>query len=217
LSPAGAVPIAAWITASCLTAWTVLTAAPEPYPARTVRILVGFGPGSAADTVARLVARHLEKTLLQPVVENRPGNSSMTAADSVSHAPSDGNTLFMATVANTISPATTGARFNLGTDLAPVALLGVVAKVLVAHPSVPANDLKELVALARAKPESLAFGTSGAATASHLAAALRTGAKTSDGEREQALVRAHRLSKVPSVRRLSGFAQGSSRRRRPPP
>jgi tripartite-type tricarboxylate transporter receptor subunit TctC len=174
-APIGQLPAAMLIAASIMGGWltAATTTAAEPYPTRTVRILVGFGPGSTADTMARLVAKHLEKTLLQPVVvENRPGNSSMTAAESVSHAPNDGYTLFMATVANTISPATTGARFNLGTDLAPVSLLGVVPNVLVAHPSVPANDLRELVALARAKPDSLAFGTSGAATASHLAAEL---------------------------------------------
>jgi tripartite-type tricarboxylate transporter receptor subunit TctC len=78
----------------------------------------------------------------------------------------------MATVANTLNPAQTEASFNLARDLAPIALLGVVPNVLVVHPSVPANNLNELITLARTKPDSLTFGTSGAGTASHLAAEL---------------------------------------------
>ena len=153
----------------------------QRYPASTVRIIVGFGPGSSADLLARLVAKHFEQEFGQPaVVENRPGNSSMLAAEAVARAPKDGHTLFMATVANTLNPAQSQSKFNLGSDLAPIALLGVVPNVLVAHPSVPADDVRQLVALAQAKPEGLTFGTSGAGTASHLAAELfntKAGAK----------------------------------------
>jgi tripartite-type tricarboxylate transporter receptor subunit TctC len=145
----------------------------ENYPSRPVRIVVGFGPASSADILARLLARQMEQALGQPfIVENRPGNSSMLAAEAVARATPDGYTLFMATVANTLNPAQTGSHFNLGRDLAPIALLGVVPNVLVVHPSVAANNLKELVALARSSPDSLTFGTSGAGTASHLAAEL---------------------------------------------
>ena len=156
-------------------------AAAQRYPASTVRIIVGFGPGSSADIVARLVAKHFEQEFGQPaVVENRPGNSSMLAAEAVARAPNDGHTLFMATVANTLNPAQTGSKFNLAADLAPVALLGVVPNVLVAHPAVPADDVRQLIALARSRGDSLTFGTSGAGTASHLAAELfntKAGAK----------------------------------------
>ncbi len=106
------------------------------------------------------------------VVENRPGNSSMIAAETVTRASADGYTLFMATIANTLNPAETKSKFNLGRDLAPIALLGIVPNVLVAHPSVPANNLQELIALAKSKPESLTFGSSGYATASYMAAEL---------------------------------------------
>ena len=110
----------------------------QTYPTSTVRIIVGFGPGSTADILARLVAKHMETSFGQPVVvENRLGNSSMTAAQIVSRAPKDGYTLFMATVANTLNPVQTGAAFNLGTELEPIALLGVNPNVLVVHPSVP--------------------------------------------------------------------------------
>src|SRR5712671_3085448 len=145
----------------------------QPYPTQPIKVLVGFGPGSAADILARLVGKQMEATLGQPiVVENRPGNSSMIAAETVTRAPADGYTLFMATIANTLNPAETKSNFNLGRDLAPIALLGIVPNVLVAHPSVPANNLQELIALAKSKPESLTFGSSGYATASYMAAEL---------------------------------------------
>lgn len=151
----------------------VVPVAAQNYPTQPIKIIVGFGPGSAADILARLVGKQMEAKLYQPViVENRPGNSSMIGAEYVARAPADGYTLFMATIANTLNPAQTNSPFNLGKDLAPIALLGVVPNVLVAHPSVPANNLKELVALAKSKPESLTFGSSGAGTASHMAAQL---------------------------------------------
>jgi tripartite-type tricarboxylate transporter receptor subunit TctC len=156
--------------ASVVTAASVMA---QTYPTQPIRILIGFGPGSAADILARLVAKQMEVGLGQPIViENRPGNSSMIAAETVARAPADGYTLFMATIANTLNPAETKSNFNLARDLAPIALLGVVPNVLVAHPSVLANNLQELIELAKSKPESLTFGSSGYATASHMAAEL---------------------------------------------
>ena len=157
---------------------TALIAAAAPasaqgYPTGPIRILVGFGPGSTADTLARLVGKHMEQAFGQPVVvENRPGNSSMIAAETVARAAPDGYTLFMATVAQTLNPATTKSGFDLSKQMEPVALLGVVPNMLVAHPDVAAKSLKDLVALAKSKPDGLTFGTSGAGTASHLAAEL---------------------------------------------
>jgi tripartite-type tricarboxylate transporter receptor subunit TctC len=145
----------------------------QAYPSQPIKIVIGFGPGSAADILARLVGKPMEVHLGQPiVVENRPGNSSMIAAETVARAPADGYTLFMATIANTLNPAETKSNFNLGRDMAPIALLGIVPNVLVANPSVPANNLQELIALAKSKPDSLTFGSSGFATASHMAAEL---------------------------------------------
>jgi tripartite-type tricarboxylate transporter receptor subunit TctC len=145
----------------------------QTYPARPIKLVIGFGPGSAADILARLVGKQIETSLGQPViVENRPGNSSMVAAEAVARAPADGYTLFVATIANTLNPAEMKSSFNLGRDLAPIALLGTVPNVLVAHPSVPANNLQELIVLAKSKPDSLTFGSSGYATASYVAAEL---------------------------------------------
>ena len=161
---AGAVALAAASTTS---------APAQTYPTHPIKIVIGFGPGSAADILARLVGKRMEVSLGQPfIVENRPGNSSMIAADSVARATADGYTLFMATIANTLNPAETKSNFNLAKDLAPIALLGIVPNLLVAHPSVPAINLRELIALAKSKPEGLTFGSSGYATASFMAAEL---------------------------------------------
>jgi len=149
------------------------TAMAQTYPVQPIKVVIGFGPGSAADILARLVGKRMEAGLGQPVVvENRPGNSSMIAAEFVARAPADGYTLFMATIANTLNPAETKSGFDLGRDLAPITLLGIVPNVLVAHPSVAANNLRELIALAKTKPEGLTFGSSGYATASYMAAEL---------------------------------------------
>jgi tripartite-type tricarboxylate transporter receptor subunit TctC len=161
----------AGVTTASVAATTFVAA--QTFPAHPIKIVIGFGPGSAADILARLVGKQMEAGLGQPiVVENRPGNSSMIAAETVARATADGYTLFMATIANTLNPAETKSNFNLGKDLAPIALLGVVPNVLVANPSVPANNLQELIALAKSKPESLTFGSSGYATASYMAAEL---------------------------------------------
>lgn len=145
----------------------------QTYPSAPIKIVVGFGPGSTADILARLIGRHIEARLGQPViVENRPGNSSMVAAEAVSRAKPDGYTLFMATVAQTLNPAQTGSSFDLARKLEPIALLGIVPNVLVGHPSIPANNLKELIEVAKKDPSSLTFGTSGNGTASHIAAEL---------------------------------------------
>ncbi len=152
---------------------SIATAAAQTWPTQPIKMIVGFGPGSAADVLIRVVGKQMESSLGQPiVVENRPGNSSMIAAEAVMRAPADGYTLFVATIANTLNPAETGSSFNLAKDLAPIVLLATVPNVLVAHPSVPVNNLAELIALAKSKPETLTFGSSGYATASYMAAEL---------------------------------------------
>jgi len=150
-----------------------VSVAAQTYPAQPIKVVIGFGPGSAADILARLIGKPMEAALGQPiVVENRPGNSSMIAAEAVMRAPADGYTLFMATIANTLNPAESRSSFNLGKALAPITLLGTVPNVLVAHPSVPADNLQQLIELAKRKPETLTFGSSGYATASYMAAEL---------------------------------------------
>jgi tripartite-type tricarboxylate transporter receptor subunit TctC len=136
---------------------------------RSIRIIVGFGPASTADVAARILSKEIERDLGVPViVENRPGNSSMLAADYVARAPNDGKTLFMGTVANTLYLARDAAGFDLATKLQPVSLVGSVPNVLVANPSMAPKTFGDLVADAKAKPQSYTFGSSGQGTAGYL-------------------------------------------------
>ncbi len=163
---------ARWVAAALLLLATALSGMAQQYPSRPVRIIVGFGPGSTADVLARLISPQLGEALGQQfVVENRPGAGSMLAAESVARAANDGHTLFMATIANVIAPAL-GAKFSLAEDLAPIVLVGSTPNVLVVHPSVSATNVQELIALARANPSALTFASSGAGTAGHLSAEL---------------------------------------------
>lgn len=161
-----------WLVAGLLLFAMVFPTLAQQYPSRPVRIIVGFGAGSTADVLARLISPRLAKTLGQQfVVENRPGAGSMLAAEAVARAASDGHTLFMATIANVIAPAL-GAKFALSEDLAPIALIGSTPNVFIVHPSVSAVNVQELIALAKANPQGLTFASSGAGTAGHLSAEL---------------------------------------------
>jgi len=147
----------------------------EDYPARPVRIVVGFPPGAAGDLVSRAVAGELGAALGQQfVVENRPGASSNIATEYAARAPADGATLFLGTVANVVNAAVSSKPLNydLAKDFIPIALIATVPVVLVAHPSLGVGSLQELIALARSKPDQLNYASSGVATTPHLAGAL---------------------------------------------
>jgi tripartite-type tricarboxylate transporter receptor subunit TctC len=146
----------------------------DDYPTRPVRIIVGFGPGSAGDTSARLVGQKLGQLLGQQlVVEARPGGGSNIAAEFVARSPKDGYTLLLGNIANTVSAALSpNPSFDFAKDLAPIALVTAVPTLLSAHPSVGATNVKELIALAKAKPEQIFYGSSGVGTAAHLAGEL---------------------------------------------
>ena len=106
------------------------------------------------------------------MVENRPGAGSSLGAEYVSRAPKDGYTLLMCTVAQTINPAMNNLSFDFGKDLEPIALLANAPQMLVAHPSLPANSIRELIALAKSKPGGVQYASSGAGTMSHLSGVL---------------------------------------------
>jgi tripartite-type tricarboxylate transporter receptor subunit TctC len=145
----------------------------EDYPTRPVRIIIGFGPGSVADIVARVLANRISQTLGQQfVVENRTGAGSSIAAEYVTRAPKDGYTLFMATVANTINPALNKLSFDFGKDLTPVILVANVPQMMVVHPSLGVSSVQQLIALAKSKPDQIQYASSGAGTLSHLSAEL---------------------------------------------
>ena len=149
-------------------------AADGDYPSRPVRIIVGFGPGSAADLTARVVALRLSRTMGQQfIVENKPGGGSTVAADQVVRGSKDGYTLFMGTVANVINGVMQpNLAFDFSRDLAPIVYATSSPNILVVHPSTGVNNVKELIAVLKAKPEQVFYGSSGVGTSPHLSGEL---------------------------------------------
>ena len=157
-----------------LMACTGAASAADDYPARPVRVVIGFGPGATADITLRALTPKLAQALGQQfVVENRTGAGSNLAADFVAHAPKDGYTLLFGTIANTINAAL-GQKLNhdFARDFAPVTLTATVPNILVVHPSIGVKSVDDLVKLVKSKPDSLSYGSSGAGTALHLSAEL---------------------------------------------
>jgi len=144
------------------------------YPTRAVRMLVGFAPGGATDITARLLAPPLGESLgQQVVVENRPGASSQIAGELVARSAPDGHTLLMTTQTLMTSQMIEGKTYpDLVKDFAPVSLSATSPLILVVHPSVPAKSVKELVALARARPGELNYASGGLGTTPHMAGEL---------------------------------------------
>ena len=146
----------------------------QSYPVKPIRILLGFPAGSATDLTARTVAQKLSGHLGQPViVENRTGAGGSIATETVAKSPADGYTLLLMAAADTVQPALRAKLpYDLQRDLAPVSLVTIGALVFVVHPSVPARNVKELIALARSQPGKLSYGSGGAGSSSHLAGEL---------------------------------------------
>ena len=151
------------------------TSSGPAYPAKTVRIVAAYAPGGSVDIVARLVAQRLTEALGQQfIVENRAGASGNIGTDSVAKSAPDGYTLLMAS-----SPALaanihlfSALPFDPVKDFAPIILIGNQPNVLVVHPSVPASNVKEFIALAKSLPGKLTYATSGVGSSQHIAAEL---------------------------------------------
>ncbi len=148
--------------------------AADPYPVRPVRIVVPYAPGGGTDVVARILAARLSKRLGQGfVIDNRPAGSGIIGADLVAKAQPDGYTLLFA-----FSSLASSARlmpklpYDPVNDFAPVTLATVSPLVLFVHPSVPARDVAEFVAYAKANPGKLNYGSSGLGSSPHLATEL---------------------------------------------
>lgn len=141
----------------------------QPYPYKPIRLLVGFQPGGGVDMSARTVGQSLSTSLGQSVVvDNRPGAAGNIAAGVVAKSTPDGYTLLMAN--STISSPTLfkGLPFDVRKDLVPVGLIAIGPSVLTVHPSVPARNVKELIALAKAQPKKLIYGSGGIGNVTHL-------------------------------------------------
>ena len=148
--------------------------AEDAYPSRPVRIVVGFGPGSAADLTARVLAQRLSTTMGQQFfVENKPGGGSTVAAEQVVRGPKDGYTLFIGTVANVINAVLQpDLSFDFARDFAPIAYATSSPNILVVHPSTGVSDVKGLIALLKEKPDKVFYGSSGVGTSPHLSGEL---------------------------------------------
>jgi len=153
----------------CALFWTG-QAASQAFPTRPVRVIVPFPPAGAVDILGRVVGQKLSEKWKQGVlIENRPGGGTVLGTDIVAKAPADGYTLLLAVTSHTINATLVDKLpFDPIKDFAPIVLAATGLTILVAHPSVPAHSVPELIAYARANPGKLNFGSPGSGTAMHL-------------------------------------------------
>jgi tripartite-type tricarboxylate transporter receptor subunit TctC len=161
--------LAAAAVLACLSGATLA----QNFPSKQIRFLVGFAPGGSTDIVARMIAQEMAKNIgQQVVVDNRPGAGSLIAAEVLAKSPPDGHTIFACTTGIfAILPfIQTKMPIDLEKDLAPVTQTGSLPYIIVLHPSLPAKNVKEFIALAKSRPGQINFASSGVGTASHLSA-----------------------------------------------
>ena len=153
------------------------SAGAQSYPAKPVRVIVPFAPGGGSDLVGRVLAQKLSAALHQQFVpDNRAGAGGRIGTELVAKSPADGYTLLFATSSvMVIAPAVySSLPFDMPRDFTPISQVASTAYVLIAHPSVPARSVKELVALAKSRPGKLSYASSGAGALSHLSGELFT-------------------------------------------
>jgi tripartite-type tricarboxylate transporter receptor subunit TctC len=158
---------------ACLLALLVAAAGgagAQVYPAKPVRFIIPFPPGGPTDILGRVVATRLAEAWAVPVVpDNRPGAGGNIGTEQCARSPADGYTVCMLSIAQTISPSIYAKlAFDPLRDLAHVTLLATLPSLLVVHPSLPARSVKELVALARARPGAMSYASGGAGTSTQL-------------------------------------------------
>lgn len=151
-----------------------LPLAAQEYPAKPVRIIIGFPPGGATDLVARLMAPKYTSLLKrQFIVDNRPGANGVIGSDLAARAAPDGYTIHLATLATLVlSPATSKVPYDPLKDFAPISQAVALQNIFIVHPTLPARTMKELIALAKANPGKLNFASSGVASTGHLSGEL---------------------------------------------
>ena len=150
------------------------TANAQQYPVRPIRLMVPFAPGGANDVVARIVAIRLGEALGEPVVvDNRGGAGGTIGADIVAKAPPDGHTLLIASMGLAVNAVLyPKLPYDTLKDLTPVTMVGEQPNIVVVHPSVAAKSMTDLIALARAKPGQISYGSGGVGSTSHLVTVL---------------------------------------------
>ena len=161
------------VVAALALALSCTAASAQPYPAKPVRVIVPFAPGGGVDFIARLIGQKLSVALGQAiVVENRPGAGSAIGTEIALRSAPDGYTLLEISPSYVINPSLRPAKFDPLNDYTPIVLIGKGPFVVVAHPSLPARDARQLIALAKARPGEIAYGTSGVGTIVHLSTDL---------------------------------------------
>ncbi len=149
----------------------------QGFPSRPIRIIVGFQPGGGVDISARTVGKYLSEAIGQSVVvDNRPGAAGNIAAEIVAKSPPDGYTLLMSNSTISIPSLFIKLPYDVNKDLIALSLVAIGPSILVAHPSLPVKSVKELIALAKAKPGQLIFGSGGVGNITHLEMELFTAA-----------------------------------------
>jgi len=165
-----------YLTATlCLLCAAFGNALGQTYPAKTIRMIIGFPPGGGTDIVGRIVAQKLTESLGQQVIaDNRGGASGQLAAELVAKAAPDGYTIMMAHIAaiSILPSLISRLPYDAQKDFVPITLAAIGPNLLVVHPSVPVKTVKDLVALAKARPGQLQYASPGAGTVQHLAAEL---------------------------------------------
>jgi tripartite-type tricarboxylate transporter receptor subunit TctC len=158
---------------ACLVGLATDALAQADYPSRPVRIVVNSAPGGGTDILARVLAQKLSTGGQNFFVENRGGGGGIIGIESVINAPRDGYTLLMTPSTVAVLPAVTKqARYDAAKDLAAITQVAGISNVLVLHPDVPAKTLRELIALAKAKPGTLNYGSAGAGSSPHMSMEL---------------------------------------------
>ncbi len=161
------------ILAAALLFWACVASA-QTFPSKPIRLLVGAPSGGTTDTLARSIASEMMRSLGQPVVvENRAGAGGNIAADTVAKSPADGYTLLVSFTSHTINASLyPSLPYDPLADFTPISMIATVPSLLVGHPSVPAGDLKSLIALAKARPGKLNFAIGALGSSLHMASDL---------------------------------------------
>jgi tripartite-type tricarboxylate transporter receptor subunit TctC len=163
--------IAALVLVACVAAPRSFA---QDYPTRPIRLVYGFGPGSSGDIMTRVLGQRMSQILGQPIViEGKPGAGGQIGAKYVAGSAKDGYTIFLSSVSNATNVAISpGQSTDLAKELTPIAVVATVPSILVVHPSLGVSNVRELIALAKSRPDQLFFGSVGVGSPPHLAGEL---------------------------------------------
>ena len=163
----------ATIALICITGLSAAQQGSQTYPGKPIRLILPYAPGGSTSIIGRIIGQKLTDAWGQPVlVDNRPGGNTIIGSEALVKSAADGYTILMVSIAHVINPSLFATPYDAFKDFAPVATLCSTEQILVINPGVPANDLREFIAYARARPGQLNYASSSAGSPTHLASAL---------------------------------------------